>query len=251
MNESPIHVKHDIIPYCATCRKAWDRDDKRRLGVRFRCPYDKGAPPGHVAALVKGEVGKTWLHIEAAIVKYEFFRIKVFKRFFATSVPLRYTTMVVLLLISLALMHCGTLGVAAGCLISAFIIIDTLLGTTSVAFFTRFPAHPLRTVVLSLFSFLLIVSSFGTFFKALSSSFCREIEGTVDAIYFSFVTITTLGYGEIEPISPTSKFVVIFELIVGLYFLVILLSIFASWINKTPDISIPTFEELFPERRKE
>ncbi len=43
-------------------------------------------------------------------------------------------------------------------------------------------------------------------------------------IYFSFVTITTLGFGDISPLLPISRFLVYFEAIVGQFYLAILVA---------------------------
>jgi hypothetical protein len=43
-------------------------------------------------------------------------------------------------------------------------------------------------------------------------------------IYFSFVTITTLGFGDISPLLPISRFFVYFEAIVGQFYLAILVA---------------------------
>jgi hypothetical protein len=43
-------------------------------------------------------------------------------------------------------------------------------------------------------------------------------------IYFSFVTITTLGFGDISPRLPISRFLVYFEAIVGQFYLAILVA---------------------------
>jgi len=43
-------------------------------------------------------------------------------------------------------------------------------------------------------------------------------------IYFSFVTITTLGFGDISPLLPIARFFVYFEAIVGQFYLAILVA---------------------------
>tara|TARA_B100000809_G_scaffold110102_1_gene108647 strand:- start:1362 stop:2093 length:732 start_codon:yes stop_codon:yes gene_type:complete len=45
-----------------------------------------------------------------------------------------------------------------------------------------------------------------------------------DFIYLSFVTITTLGFGDISPLLPISRFLVYFEAIVGQFYLAILVA---------------------------
>lgn len=45
-----------------------------------------------------------------------------------------------------------------------------------------------------------------------------------DFIYFSFVTITTLGFGDVSPTLPLSRFLVYLEAIVGQFYLAILVA---------------------------
>jgi len=44
------------------------------------------------------------------------------------------------------------------------------------------------------------------------------------AIYFSFVTITTLGYGDVSPVMPLARFLVYMEAIVGVFYMAILVA---------------------------
>lgn len=45
-----------------------------------------------------------------------------------------------------------------------------------------------------------------------------------DFIYFSFVTLTTLGYGDILPTSPLSRFIVYMESVVGVFYMAVVVS---------------------------
>jgi len=45
-----------------------------------------------------------------------------------------------------------------------------------------------------------------------------------DFIYFSFVTLTTLGFGDISPVQPVARFLVYLEAIVGQFYLAILVA---------------------------
>jgi voltage-gated potassium channel len=45
-----------------------------------------------------------------------------------------------------------------------------------------------------------------------------------NAIYFSFVTLTTLGYGDISPVAPVARFLVYMEAIVGVFYMAILVA---------------------------
>jgi hypothetical protein len=57
-------------------------------------------------------------------------------------------------------------------------------------------------------------------------------------IYFSFTTLTTLGYGDILPNSPSARTVAILEAITGVLYIAILvarlLGIFVNNTNDTP-----------------
>ncbi|MEH6453830.1 MAG: potassium channel family protein [Psychromonas sp.] len=49
-------------------------------------------------------------------------------------------------------------------------------------------------------------------------------ENLPDTIYFSFVTLTTLGFGEILPTAPIARFLVYMEAIVGVFYMAIVVS---------------------------
>jgi voltage-gated potassium channel Kch len=50
------------------------------------------------------------------------------------------------------------------------------------------------------------------------------LENFAAAVYFSFVTITTLGYGDISPVLPLARFLVLMEAIVGVFYMAILVA---------------------------
>ena len=50
------------------------------------------------------------------------------------------------------------------------------------------------------------------------------LDNFATAIYFSFVTITTLGYGDITPALPLARFLVFMEAIVGVFYMAILVA---------------------------
>jgi hypothetical protein len=45
-----------------------------------------------------------------------------------------------------------------------------------------------------------------------------------NAVYFSFVTLTTLGYGDITPVLPVARFLAFMEAIVGVFYIAILVA---------------------------
>jgi len=50
------------------------------------------------------------------------------------------------------------------------------------------------------------------------------LENFSAAIYFSFVTITTLGYGDISPVIPLARVLVVMEAIIGVFYMAILVA---------------------------
>ena len=49
-------------------------------------------------------------------------------------------------------------------------------------------------------------------------------ESVVVAVYFSFVTITTLGYGDIIPISPIARMLSVMEALIGQLYLIVMVA---------------------------
>lgn len=49
-------------------------------------------------------------------------------------------------------------------------------------------------------------------------------ENYANAVYFSFVTLTTLGYGDISPISPVAQVIVYLEAIAGVFYMAIVVA---------------------------
>lgn len=58
-------------------------------------------------------------------------------------------------------------------------------------------------------------------FKGLESFNMEESGAQQDFIYFSFVTLTTLGYGDMSPVSPMAKTLAWFEAVFGQLFLAV------------------------------
>jgi hypothetical protein len=50
------------------------------------------------------------------------------------------------------------------------------------------------------------------------------LDNFATTIYFSFVTITTLGYGDISPVLPIARFLVFMEAIIGVFYMAILVA---------------------------
>jgi voltage-gated potassium channel Kch len=42
--------------------------------------------------------------------------------------------------------------------------------------------------------------------------------------YFSFVTLTTLGYGDISPVTPVAQVLVVLEAVTGMFYIAIIVA---------------------------
>lgn len=58
-------------------------------------------------------------------------------------------------------------------------------------------------------------------FKGLAAFSLTESGAQMDYIYFSFVTLTTLGYGDMSPVAPLAQTLAWFEAVVGQLFLAV------------------------------
>lgn len=89
--------------------------------------------------------------------------------------------------------------------------------------FQRFEETPDHTKItpagrlkLLLFAYFEVAAQFGIlYFSLLKLQFRPPFGSIIDAVYFSVVTITTVGYGDIVPQTPLAKLACIYELGVG------------------------------------
>ena len=112
------------------------------------------------------------------------------------------------------------------------LLADILLINTAIAFVARSPTDPLRAVILTIFAVSQVVVAFAVLYRAMTESFNRCLDFFL-SLYFSFVTITTLGYGDVHPKPEAwgAQLLVIFELVVGLYFLTVIIAIVTTWVS--------------------
>lgn len=242
MNSIPTRLPASIRVYCAQCRKHLGESEDKHLYLRVRCPEN----PTHLAAVVKGSSGEFWLRIEAAILKWEtdyspmrwfdqwkgFFKGRAGRYLFA-----RFVILVGLLVLAYYQSALGYVSIVLPIVLALailFLLADILISNTSIAFVSRFPAHPLRTVLFTAFAFVQIGVSFAILY-ILFGDFNLPLN-PISATYFSFVTITTLGYGDIHLNEGAwlGQLIVIFQLFVGVYFISILFAVVSNWSNASP-----------------
>ena len=87
----------------------------------------------------------------------------------------------------------------------------------------------IRLIILLFFQFLAVVTAFAGIFLFLfySETDCLSTDALdfPSAFYYSLVTFTTLGYGEIYPVTNLGRLFIIFELIFGMIFMLLFFSV--------------------------
>jgi hypothetical protein len=87
-----------------------------------------------------------------------------------------------------------------------------------------------RTVLLAFVNFSSIIIAYAVIYKVFNcigfSSQAVLTKNPLDLLYFSLVTITTLGYGDLVPLCPQGRIIVIFELVTSVLFVVAVLPSF-------------------------
>jgi Ion channel len=118
--------------------------------------------------------------------------------------------------------------------IVVWFLVETLLYVPTLIFasdiFSR-PRSYRRSMLLLFFNYLEIVFSFGLVY-AKGNYLNKPFEHWFDSIYFSFVTSATIGYGDFYPITPMGRFLVSFQSLVFLVFVVLFLNFFTTNVEK-------------------
>ena len=84
-------------------------------------------------------------------------------------------------------------------------------------------------LVLAFRSYIELIFNFAILYLILpSGSFSRETLSSIDILYYSGLTITTVGYGDITPIHWFPKFLSVFEAICGIIIIVVCFTVYVS-----------------------
>ncbi|WP_122559172.1 potassium channel family protein [Pseudomonas viridiflava] len=84
-------------------------------------------------------------------------------------------------------------------------------------------------IKLSLKSYLELIINFASIYMLLPPEyFADKITSFADALYFSGVTITTLGYGDISPAHFISKFLSIYEVLCGFTLIIVSFAVYTA-----------------------
>lgn len=78
---------------------------------------------------------------------------------------------------------------------------------------------------------LIIVIAFATVFYSFNNLYPHTFSSKLtilDSLYFSLITVSTVGYGDITPVSTLAKLLVMSEILFGLLYILFIISVFLS-----------------------
>jgi len=121
-------------------------------------------------------------------------------------------------------------------------IINVVVYLSNVAIFDAYRAirHRVysyrRLVICLLHNYFEVIFWFAVFYRMSPSWFTNEYICTnslTGSLYYSVITISTLGYGDIIPKNNFAALICILETLVGIFLALVIFSIFVSWIPKS------------------
>ncbi|MGD0022372.1 MAG: potassium channel family protein [Smithellaceae bacterium] len=92
-----------------------------------------------------------------------------------------------------------------------------------------------RIIILALHNYLELIFWFASFYfqsRLLFNDQAGVLSSCLGTIYYSVVTITTLGHGDVTPCSNLTMFLVISQSLMGVFFIAIIVARFISYLPK-------------------
>ena len=85
---------------------------------------------------------------------------------------------------------------------------------------------PNRSIILLFFNFIEVIASFGVIYAA-GDYLNQPVSSWIDALYFSFITGVTIGFGDFHPVNDDGKILVMAQVMSTLAFLFLFFNFFA------------------------
>jgi Ion channel len=121
-------------------------------------------------------------------------------------------------------------GVAVGFI--AYFLCDILVHLLGGALvWGKYSIDAQRSLVLALFNYGETILAFSVFYLYFDCINWKCAPTATQALYFSAVTATTVGYGDLTPVGPTGQRLVMFQLVIFAAFVVLFLTTFISRIK--------------------
>lgn len=96
-----------------------------------------------------------------------------------------------------------------------------------------------RSLVLLFINYIEIIVGFATLYLVTDSvgyKICVPLSSRLDALYFSVITITTLGYGDIKPIAEVGKWLSLTETVMGFILIVLVIGSFLTGVRNIQNL---------------
>ncbi len=131
--------------------------------------------------------------------------------------------------------------------LTIYFLLETLIHVTATIFISdasRENVQPKRSLVLLFLNFFQIAFDFALMYAfyemRITDFFTRDLKGSVDAIYFSFVTAATVGYGDIAPVASLAKKLAIAQISLTFVFVGLFLNFFANLLQRAQNVDTTT-----------
>lgn len=114
--------------------------------------------------------------------------------------------------------------------ISCYLLVETVFYVSALIFVSDIFVKPRsyrRNLLMLLFNYVEICFSFAVIYGGFHL-LNNQATNIVDYIYFSIITSTTIGFGDIHPVSSAGKIVVCFHALLIVSFIVLFLNFFSS-----------------------
>jgi hypothetical protein len=112
-------------------------------------------------------------------------------------------------------------------ILNIYLLIETFLHIFHKIFLPEHDQNKManRSIILLFFNFAEVIASFGVIYAA-GNYLNQPIQNWIDALYFSFITGVTIGYGDFYPINQDGKILVMLQILSTMAFLFLFFNFF-------------------------
>lgn len=120
-------------------------------------------------------------------------------------------------------------------ILMTYLFLETIFYIPTLIFasdlFSR-PRSYRRSMLLLFFNYLEIVFAYAVFYSC-GNYLNKPFQNWFDAIYFSIITSSSIGYGDFYPVETTGKFLVSTQALLFLFFIILFLNFFSTKVKAT------------------